>query len=99
MKATITGQVIGKALEQWTPGSGVDQIMVFVQNGYQSGLVDADGQPADLASLFSVASSTASSTTVTLDGKFADYLTKVGEKLKFSLPSSLGILGERKNGF
>ena len=34
-----------------------------------------------------------------LDGKFAKYLSTAGEKLKFSLPSSLGILGERKNGF
>jgi hypothetical protein len=33
---------------------------------------------------------------LSLDGKFAKYLSKVGEKLKFSLPSSLGILGERE---
>ena len=30
MKATRAGQVIGKALEDWTPGSGKDQILVFV---------------------------------------------------------------------
>jgi AAA domain-containing protein len=36
---------------------------------------------------------------LSLDGKFAKYLRKVGGRLKFSLPSSLGILGERKNGF
>ena len=32
MKATQTGFVIGKALESWSPGSGKDRVLVFVNN-------------------------------------------------------------------
>ncbi|HLD01486.1 MAG TPA: site-specific integrase, partial [Patescibacteria group bacterium] len=35
MKATQKGSVIGKALEDWDPGSGKDRIMVFVNNFWQ----------------------------------------------------------------
>jgi hypothetical protein len=35
MKATKAGQVIGKALEDWTPGSDKDQILVFVNISWQ----------------------------------------------------------------
>ncbi len=48
-KATRAGQVIGKALEPWRPG--MDQVMIYVEQGYQSGLVGEDGQA--IASLFS----------------------------------------------
>jgi fibronectin-binding autotransporter adhesin len=34
MKATRAGQMIGKALEDWTPGSGKNTIMVFVSTSY-----------------------------------------------------------------
>jgi hypothetical protein len=37
IKASQAGQVIGKALEAWTPGSGQAQIMVFVEQGYYAG--------------------------------------------------------------
>ncbi len=37
MKATKAGFVIGKALELWTPGSGADKIMVFIEQGYYNG--------------------------------------------------------------
>ena len=33
-KATTAGQMIGKALESWTPNSGKDKIMVFVSTSY-----------------------------------------------------------------
>jgi excisionase family DNA binding protein len=34
MKATRAGQIIGKALEDWTPGSGKQTVMVFVTTSY-----------------------------------------------------------------
>jgi len=37
MKATNAGQVIGKALESWSPNSGKSTVMVFVQNSYYLG--------------------------------------------------------------
>ena len=36
-KATGAGQVIGKALGSWEPGSNTDQIMVFIEQGYYNG--------------------------------------------------------------
>lgn len=37
MKALESGTVIGKALGFWTPGNGVDTVMVFVEQGYYDG--------------------------------------------------------------
>jgi hypothetical protein len=37
IKATRAGQVIGKALEAWTPGTGTPTVMVFVEQGYFNG--------------------------------------------------------------
>jgi hypothetical protein len=34
MKATRAGQMIGKALESWTPGSGSDRVLVYVTATY-----------------------------------------------------------------
>jgi hypothetical protein len=51
----------------------------------------------DLATLAQVRD-TSAYRALKLDGKFAEYLSEVGERIKFSLPSSLGILGERKKG-
>jgi hypothetical protein len=39
MKAISAGQVIGKALEAWSPESGKDTVMVFVEQGYFDGVV------------------------------------------------------------
>jgi hypothetical protein len=51
----------------------------------------------DLATLANVRD-TSAYRALKLDGKFAECLSEVGERIKFSLPSSLGILGERKKG-
>jgi len=55
MKATQAGEVIGKALAAWDPGSGETQIMVFVEQGYYAGPTPAQtiqsGGAANLASL------------------------------------------------
>ncbi len=42
-KATTRGQVIGKALEAWTPESGKSTIMIFVEQGYYNGPTVQEG--------------------------------------------------------
>lgn len=37
MKATLSGVVIGKALESWIPDNGQATVMVFVEQGYSTG--------------------------------------------------------------
>ena len=36
-KATMSGAVIGKALEPWAPNSGADKVMIFIEQGYYNG--------------------------------------------------------------
>jgi hypothetical protein len=36
-KATKSGQVIGKALENWSPDSGKETVMIYIEQGYYSG--------------------------------------------------------------
>jgi hypothetical protein len=38
MKAIKSGQVIGKALEMWTPGSGKATVMIYVEQGFYNGV-------------------------------------------------------------
>jgi hypothetical protein len=37
-KAKKSGQVLGKALEVWTPGSGAQTVMVYVEQGFYNGI-------------------------------------------------------------
>ena len=48
-KATRAGQVVAKALNGWERGSGVTQVMVFIQVGYYDPLVGVDDS-GDLSS-------------------------------------------------
>ena len=43
MKATKAGYIVAKALEDWSPDSGKESIMVFVNLGYYMGSMTADG--------------------------------------------------------
>ncbi len=67
MKATHAGQVIGKAMGSWSPNSGKDQIIVFVEQGYNNGLADINGNvfTDNIVSLFSTDSS--GQTNLTID--------------------------------
>ncbi len=47
MKATSQGNVIGTAMEDWTPGSGQDKIVMFINNSY----ANPNPAPADSGSV------------------------------------------------
>ena len=96
MKATGAGVVIAKALEPWTPNSGQDTILVFVQNTWfdpiaQSNSASGSGNLAQIANQLSVLQSdfdtlVKTSLTATTSGilaNFSDVKT-----------SSLSVLGD-----
>ncbi len=96
MKATGAGVVIAKALEPWTPNSGQDTILVFVQNTWfdpiaQSNSASGSGDLAQIANQLSVLQSdfdtlVKTSLTATTSGilaNFSDVKT-----------SSLSVLGD-----
>ena len=72
-KATKAGEVIGKALTSWTPNSGQDTVMIFIEQGYYDGPNAGGVSLADMQSLLDINAPTVdSSGNETFVGKFFD---------------------------
>lgn len=74
MKATKAGYTIGKALEDWSPNSGKEKILVFVNLSWYAGALTGSGDfvPNRIADTYDPTSLTS------LNNKYDELSTKVG---------------------